>query len=340
MISMDNKIAAKIALAILFTVILACAITYALFPFVDFFLAALIIYAIVDPLYKKILRKKRINPAVAAIGVIALVMLLIIIPIYYLFVLIAGQIGQVLANVVSQIDQINMNYEQINELIAIFNLEEKTADIVSTAGTFLSELIIDAIQNIGVQIAGLTILIFLLYYLLTTDDTKLRKIVFDITPFSTRNTYVLLDEMKNIIHSTVISTLMIAAIQGSLLAITFYLVEIHGALLWGFITAILSIIPVIGAPIIWVPAIVFKLIEADYYAAVIILIAGIIISNVDNFLRPIIQKKVGSIHPFVSLLGIFIGISLFGLVGIVVGPMLLASFILMLKIFNEEFLQT
>lgn len=336
---MDNKIAAKIAIALLFTGILAYAITSALYPFVEFFLAALILYALVEPFYKIILKRTRINPSIAAIGVITLVILLVIIPVYYLFVLIAEQIGQVLANVVSQIDLVNVDYERIDELIATFNLEEKAADIVSTAGTFLSGLLIDTIQNIGTQIIGIIILVFLLYYLLTTDDTKLRKIVFDVTPFSSRNTYVLLDEMKNIIHSTVIATLMIAAIQGSLLAVTFYLVGIQGALLWGFVTAILSIIPVIGAPVIWLPAIIFKLIQADYYAAVVILIAGIIISNVDNFLRPFIQEKVGAIHPFISLLGIFIGIFLFGLVGIVVGPMLLASFILMLKMFNEEFLQ-
>ncbi|MBP2031163.1 putative PurR-regulated permease PerM [Methanohalophilus levihalophilus] len=336
---MDNKIAAKIAIALLFTGILAYAITSALYPFIEFFLAAIILYTIIDPVYKAILKRTRLNSGIVAIGVIALVILLMIIPIYYLFVLIAAQISQVLANVISQIDLMDVDYEQINELVAMLNLEEKAADIISAAGTFLSGLIIDAVQNIGTEIIGLTILVFLLYYLLTTDDTKLRKIVFDVTPFSGRNTYVLLDEMKNIIHSTVIATLMIAAIQGTLLAITFYLVGIQGALLWGFITAILSIIPVIGAPIIWIPAIIFKIIQADYYAAVAILIAGIIISNVDNFLRPFIQKKVGAIHPFVSLLGIFIGIFLFGLVGIVVGPMLLASFILMLKMFNEEFLQ-
>jgi predicted PurR-regulated permease PerM len=65
-----------------------------------------------------------------------------------------------------------------------------------------------------------------------------------------------------------------------------------------------------------------------------------VISNIDNFLRPYIQEKVGAIHPFVSLLGIFIGIYLFGLVGIVVGPLVLSSFLLMLRMFYEDYIKT
>jgi predicted PurR-regulated permease PerM len=233
----------------------------------------------------------------------------------------------------------NGDFARINELIVMFNLEEKVGDIISAASSFLSSMVIGVIQNIGKHTIGLTIMFFLLYYLFITEDAKLRKIVFDITPFSSRNTELLLREMKNITHSTVIATILIAVVQGALLALTFYFVGIQGALFWGFVTAILSIIPVVGSPLVWVPAIVFKIMEADYYAAVIILIAGLVISNIDNVLRALIQKKVGEIHPLESLLGIFIGIYLFGMVGLVVGPMLLASFILILKILNEEYLQ-
>jgi predicted PurR-regulated permease PerM len=233
-----------------------------------------------------------------------------------------------------------MDFETVNKLIAMFSLDEKISDIVANLGSYLSTMLIGAIQNIGTQVIGVVIMFFLLYYLLTTDDAKLWKIVHDVTPFSNKNTSILLKEMKNIIHSTVIATLLIAVVQGSLLTLTFYAAGIQGALFWGFITGILSIIPVVGPPVIWGPAIVIKLIEADYSAAVIVLIGGLILSNIDNLLRPLIQRKVGSIHPLVSLLGIFIGISLFGLVGIIVGPMLLAIFLLMLKIVNEEFLQT
>ncbi len=76
----------------------------------------------------------------------------------------------------------------------------------------------------------------------------------------------------------------------------------------------------------------------DYAAGIAILIAGLFASVLDNFLRPIIQKKVGEIHPFLSLLGIVIGVSLFGLIGIVIGSLLLSYFLLTVKMFSKEYL--
>lgn len=90
---------------------------------------------------------------------------------------------------------------------------------------------------------------------------------------------------------------------------------------------------------IWIPATIIQLLQQDYIAAIGILVTGIFITIADNSLfRPIIQKKVGEIHPFQSFLGIVIGVSLFGLVGIIIGPLLLAYFYLTVKMFSEEYL--
>jgi predicted PurR-regulated permease PerM len=180
---------------------------------------------------------------------------------------------------------------------------------------------------------------FLLYYLFTSTNTGFDTKLKDFVPFNNRNTDKLLSELKNIIQSTLIATLLIAILQGLLLGLTFYAVGIEGATLWGAVTAILSFLPVVGAPLVWIPATIIQLAMKNYFAGIAILVVGIIISNIDNVLRPYIQKKVGAIHPFVSLLGIFVGIYLFGIVGIVVGPLLISTFLLVLKMFNEEYLQ-
>jgi predicted PurR-regulated permease PerM len=246
----------------------------------------------------------------------------------------------VLDIVTANMDIVYGDLQKINELAPALDLEQKASDIVTTIGGFISQLVLGTIQNLGNQLIGLIIMVFLLYYLFTTDDKTLKDMTSNIIPFSDSNKDKLIREMKNIIHSTIIATFFIAAVQGGLLAFTFYMLGIQGALLWGFVTLILSIMPVIGAPLVWVPAIIFKVIEGDFFAAGVIFIAGMVISNIDNFLRPYIQEKVGAIHPFVSLLGIFIGIYLFGLVGIVVGPLVLSSFLLMLRMFHEDYIKT
>jgi predicted PurR-regulated permease PerM len=340
MYKMKNEKDAKIAIALLFIVILAVAITYALYPYIEAFFAALIIYVIMKPGHDLLTKRLKINNRLASVILIVLSIVIIIIPLYYLIILLSQQVGMVLDIVTANMDIVYGDLQKINELAPALDLEQKASDIVTTIGGFISQLVLGTIQNLGNQLIGLIIMVFLLYYLFTTDDKTLKDMTSNIIPFSDSNKDKLIREMKNIIHSTIIATFFIAAVQGGLLAFTFYMLGIQGAILWGFVTLILSIMPVVGAPLVWGPAIIFKVIEGDFFAAGVIFIAGMVISNIDNFLRPYIQEKVGAIHPFVSLLGIFIGIYLFGLVGIVVGPLVLSSFLLMLRMFHEDYIKT
>ena len=113
---------------------------------------------------------------------------------------------------------------------------------------------------------------------------------------------------------------------------------IPGALFWGLVTAILSFIPIIGSPIIWGPASIILLVGGSIWQGVALIIWGVIISSVDNVIRPITNKKFGQIHPLVSVIGIFIGISQFGFIGIFVGPLIVAYFILLWGIYKQEYL--
>ena len=118
---------------------------------------------------------------------------------------------------------------------------------------------------------------------------------------------------------------------------SFLIFGIQGAFLWGFVTAILSFFPVIGPPFVWIPAAVIQFFQGDYRAGGGILIFGLILSNIDNLIRPYLAEKISKIHPLVSLVGIFVGVLSFGVMGIFIGPLLLALTILILRMFEEEY---
>jgi predicted PurR-regulated permease PerM len=141
-------------------------------------------------------------------------------------------------------------------------------------------------------------------------------------------------------YSVVISTGTIAVLQGALLGLAFYIFGLPGALLWGFVAAVLSFLPVVGPSLVWGPASLLMLLTQNYVAGIGILVFGLVLSNVDNFLRPLIQRQVGRMHPLVSLIGIFIGIPIFGILGLIIGPLMLSYFFLTLKMFREEYLST
>ena len=336
MISNQNT---RMVLALLCITILAIVLSYALLPYIEAFFAAFILYVIFKPVYRVLVERGKIRKDIAALGVIALSVILVLIPLYFIFVAIVNQTQGAIDAIISNLDLIYQYADKIEDVVPSIDLEEKIVELISLISSFVSKMLLSTIQNAGSLIVGLMIMVFLLYYLFTSDDIELRQRTSQIIPFSEENTDTLMHELKNVIHSTIIATLLIALIQGGMLALTFYLLGIEGALLWGFITAILSFMPVVGAPFVWVPAVAIQLIQHDYRAGIAILIAGIIISNVDNFLRPFIQKKVGAMHPFISLLGIFVGVYLFGLIGIVVGPLILSAFLLSVKMFNEEYLE-
>ena len=179
---------------------------------------------------------------------------------------------------------------------------------------------------------------FLLYYLLTEEESDFIHKTYAAIPFNAENTTTLVDEFGKIVRTTLISTGALALFQGAILTITFLIFSIRGAFLWGALAAVFSFLPVLGAPLIWVPAAIVQLLLNNYIAGIAILAVGISISVIENFLRPIIQQRVGEIHPFLSLVGIVIGVSLFGLIGIVIGPLLLSYFLLTVEMFSREYL--
>ncbi len=211
-------------------------------------------------------------------------------------------------------------------------------ELASQAVNYTSLFILGSIQSLSHQSIGLLIMYFLLYYLFTGEDSDFMRKISVAVPFNEENTATLLDEFRIIVRTTLTASGAVALFQGGILTIVFLIFNIQGAFLWGAIAAILSFLPVVGAPLVWVPAAIVQFLQGDYIAGVAILAAGLFISVIDNFLRPIIQKKVGEIHPFLSLLGIVIGVSLFGLIGIVIGPLLLSYFVLTVQMFSREYL--
>jgi predicted PurR-regulated permease PerM len=103
--------------------------------------------------------------------------------------------------------------------------------------------------------------------------------------------------------------------------------------------AILSLVPVVGTSLVWLPAGLYLLAHKDYSAGIGLLLWGaIVISHIDQVVRPLLGKKLGNINPIVMMLGAFAGLEFFGIVGVVLGPFLLAFFFLLLQVYRQEYL--
>ena len=344
----------KLTLALLIIIVLTAVIVYATLPYLNYFFGAFILYIIFRPLYQFFVKKARLPKQLSAALVITISIFVLLVPLYYLLNIIIGEIWLLLFGEVSIFEYIQSGGQSLTYYLSKLDIplskfdipngtlqmkiQERVMNISSEAINYTSMFILGSIQSLSHQSISLLIMYFLLYYLLTQEDSIFVHKIYAAIPFNEENTATLIDEFRRIVRTTITSSGAVVLVQGAILTITFLIFDIQGAFLWGALATILAFVPVFGSTLIWVPATIIQLFEGNYVAGVAILAAGLVASVMDSFLRPLIQKKVGEIHPFLSLIGIIVGVSLFGLIGIVVGPLLVSYFVLTVEMFSREYL--
>jgi len=319
----DKKLIAGIVIIALLVFLI-----YAGIPFISAFFGAGILAFIFHPLDKKL--RKYISPITSAIFILIISLILIIIPLIFI---INGLVDQARL-LPTQIEKISVIGKQIELIFPFLEIDEKR--LVSQIGSFFTKSIGPIISNIIHAIIILFLLFFLFFYLLIYYE-KIKEITIKNLPFSEKNNLIIIKKFKEVTYSTIVGTFLIAIIQGFLLGFNFYLFKIPNAIFWGFVTAILSILPVVGPPLIWIPAAIFLFASDEIAKGIAMLIIGILISTVDNIIRPMINQRYGSVHPIVSIVGIYIGISQFGIIGLFIGPLLLSYFIMFWHLYREEY---
>jgi len=327
-----NEKEVKKYFALGFIIILFLFLAYALGKYISAIFGALIFYYLFNWLFKFLKNKLKINKHIAAIVIIIVTLLIIIIPTYLFLNTAFTEVGNLYENRGSIIDGV----KKINELVPEYDLSNIISQQLTNFGNWLQSIIIQSFASITHIIISLIIMYFILYYLYVNSD-KVENGLIWLIPFNKKNSKRLINKFKNVTYSTVITSGLIAVMQGLLISIGFIMFGLRGALLWGLIGAIISFLPVLGTALIWGPAAIILLIQHQPMFAIGMFIWGIFLSNIDNVIRPQLQNKIGKIHPLITLLGIFIGIPFFGLLGIIIGPLLLSYLLLSVNMFREEY---
>jgi predicted PurR-regulated permease PerM len=185
---------------------------------------------------------------------------------------------------------------------------------------------------------NLTISLFGLFYLLLEPGETWRAVQ-PYIPYSAKNTEKLRARFRDVTTSTIIGTGLTAAIQGTLVGLGFAAVGFANGVFWGVVTAVFSILPVVGSGLVWGPGAIALFLDHRYAAAAgLALWGGIVVGNVDFVIRPMVFRRWAHIHPLVTLIGALAGVPYFGLLGLLIGPLALSYFFELLKMYQEEYL--
>lgn len=140
------------------------------------------------------------------------------------------------------------------------------------------------------------------------------------------------------VFSNAIGIPLVAIIQGITAFIGYSIFGVQDALLLGILTAIFSVIPILGSMLIWGSLSLYLLASGMQNSGIGVGLWGFFaVGSIDNIARFLLQKRIGNIHPLITIFGIIIGVSLFGFIGLIFGPLLLSMFILLVKIYTDEF---
>ncbi|MBN1409029.1 MAG: AI-2E family transporter [Calditrichaceae bacterium] len=214
---------------------------------------------------------------------------------------------------------------------------EKGGEVISKLSTILFESVSTATFSTFNFFFLFFIFLYVMFFFLKDGRLILEKILYYL-PLTDRDETRLLERFTSVTRATVKGTLVIGIIQGGLAGLAFWIFGIDNALFWGTIMVVLSIIPVVGSAIVWIPAVIILLGMGQFGKAIgLALVCGVIVGSVDNLLRPRLVGKDSQMHELLILLGTLGGISLFGIIGFIVGPIIAALFVTVWDIYGETF---
>jgi predicted PurR-regulated permease PerM len=189
------------------------------------------------------------------------------------------------------------------------------------------------------NILGTIFFMFFILYFMLVNGRAMETSIYEHIPLRDENVAKLGKEVRNMVLSNAVGIPVIAVLQGVVALIGYLIIGVKEPWFWFVVTCITAMLPVVGAALAYVPLALIFFANGDTGKGIFMLIYGFgVIGTVDNFFRFALAKKIGNIHPLVTVFGVIIGISLFGFIGLIFGPLLISLFILLLKIYSSEFI--
>ncbi|WP_459187643.1 AI-2E family transporter [Parabacteroides sp. APC149_11_2_Y6] len=304
-------------------------------PFLGGILGAFTIYVLVRKQMFYLTEQKNWRPSLVALLLLLETILCFLIPLTLAIWLLINKLQNINLNPTELIK----SAEHIASLVKAhtgFDVLD-TSNIMSAVSTLpkIGQTLMGGISGFAFNVA---VLILILYFMLI-GGRKMEQYFYSILPFSEANKNHVLREINLIVTSNAIGIPLLAVIQGLIALLGYWIFNVPSPFLFGFLTCLATIIPIVGTALIWAPLALYMALTGDWINALgLTVYALVIITNIDNLVRFVLQKKMADIHPLITIFGVIIGLSLFGFMGIIFGPLLISIFILCFNIFKEQYL--
>jgi predicted PurR-regulated permease PerM len=302
------------------------------------FLFALILGGVLGVFFfplNKILINKGLKPNVSALILVFLILILIILS---AFLFINSLVKE--ASATYQTVR-NYDFEDVDSFVESFlglNISSKAiiTPLIVNFNNSLESSVPNIVNSLTDIFVGLFVMLFLLFYIFKDGDNLLKSIL-DIIPVSDNYKDRIKTESSKMLYGIMYGQFLIAVIQGFLGGLAFVVFGLNNPVFWGFVMGILAFIPMLGTPAVWAPAGIILIANGEVFNGVGLLLFGVFVMfTIENIVRPRIIGRRSGMHPLLVLLSIFGGLKMFGVIGLLAGPIIVTLCVLVIKFFNEE----
>ena len=315
--------------------VLGLLIMNGLWLFVNGLLGAFTAFVLVHGQMTYLTEKRKMKSIFAAILIVLEVVVCVCVPLYIVVWALIARIQDVNVDISELIKTINHLVVLIQEKV---DYDLLSASNIETATGYLTKGLQFIIGQVGGLLITSIVMIFLLYFMLI-GRKEMESFIYSLLPFNEEHKHTVMKGVTHIVRANAIGIPILALIQGVIAVIGYWVAGVPSFILFGVLTAFATIIPLVGTGVVWFPLVVYFALTGNWIAAIGLLIyCAVILTNIDNVFRFLLQKKIADTHPLITVFGVILGLRLFGFWGIIFGPLLLSMFFLLIHIFKKEYL--
>lgn len=322
------------SLLLLLILFAAVVVAVQLYPFVPGLLGAVTLYILLRQWFFRLTVVHNWKKWIAAIVFITGAMLVFVLPFLGTLAMVAPKIAQFTDNPDLLSTGIRTVTSRIHSMFPRLPFEEQQ----------LRGLLQGAVNripgylNTTLQVITNLLLCFFLLYFMLISGRKMERRLQEFIALKDENITVIWEATRTMVVSNAIGIPLLALVQAAVATIGYYLFHIDGALFWGVLTGIFSMLPVVGTAVICAPLVGYLFATGHLGQAIGLGIYSVaVIGSVDNVLRFTLLRKLGDVHPVITVLGVIVGVPLFGFMGLIFGPLLISYFLLLIRIYQVEF---
>ncbi|MCW3089213.1 MAG: hypothetical protein JWP81_282 [Ferruginibacter sp.] len=331
-ITFNNHLRQVILLGLIIT--LGIMLVTQLYIFLPGLLGGVTLFILTRKWYYTLTIKKKWRKGLTALMFILTSLIVIAIPVYFSVILISPKISSLVNNQ----QQVVRGLEVFSKKLQPYTGQELfTASNAQSIARKVSAYIPSFLNSTATVLTNLIMMFFLLYYLLYSGK-QIEKYLDHIIPLKPENVDKLASETDIMIRANAVGIPIICLVQGVFAAIGYLIFGVSDWALWGFVTGVFAFFPLVGTMIIWVPLVIYLYsVDRNFTATGLMIYSIVVTGNVDYITRLGLMKKIGNVHPMITVLGVIVGLKLFGFMGLIFGPLLISYFIILVKIYMNEF---